>query len=365
MSVPIIDTDVHQMWESLDQIARHVPDRHSYRFRDTTGPGLPDVPSTPYGNPSGYRTRDDLIGENERGWTSPQKVQENHLDENNVDYALLNGDALGINLLPNRDYAAALARAINEWVVETWLPADDRFLASIYVPQQDADAAAEIIREYGNHPQFVQVIINSASHELLGKREFWPLYEAAEEMGLPVAMHVASDGAGLSGTTTSAGHPSTYFEHHNIFPTTYMQQVNSLICEGVFVEFPDLTVVAAEGGFVWVPHLMWRMDKNYKTCRKQVPWLDRAPSEYLRDHVKFTQQPVPEPPNHEYFKQILEMIDAEETLMFSSDFPHWDGDYWDDTRQPGLPPLSSEMTERILYRTAMDLYDLPGTQGLV
>jgi predicted TIM-barrel fold metal-dependent hydrolase len=359
MSVPIIDTDVHQMWESLDEIERHVPDRHRHRFRNTTGTLLPDVPLTPYGNPSGYRTRDDLIEEEGRRWTSPEKVRENHLDAHDVSYALLNGDALGINLLPNEDYAMALARAVNEWVRETWLPADDRFLASIYVPQQAPEAAADIIREYGDHPQFVQVIINSASHELFGKQTFWPLYEAAEEMGLPVAMHVASDGAGLSGTTTSAGHPSTYFEHHNIFPTTYMQQVNSLVCEGVFVEFPEPTVVAAEGGFLWAPHLMWRMDKNFKTCRKQVPWLDRAPSEYVRDHIKFTQQLVPEPPNLKYFKQFLEMISAEETLMFSSDFPHWDG-----TRQPGLPPLSSELTERIMYRTAMELYGLPSETGL-
>lgn len=235
------------MWESLDEITRHLPDRHRHRFVNAAGDSLPDVPSTPYGNPSGYRTREDVIDGDTKGWTSPERVREYHLDENGIDYALLNSDALGLNLLPNGDYATALARAINQWVAERWLPADERFLASIYVPQQKPEAAAEIIRDRGQHPQLVQVIVNSASHALFGKRQYWPIYEAAAEMGLPVMMHVASDGAGLSGTTTSAGHPSTYFEHHNIFPTTYMQQVNSLICEGVFVEYPELTVVAAEG----------------------------------------------------------------------------------------------------------------------
>lgn len=110
---------------------------------------------------------------------------------------------------------------------------------------------------------------------------------------------------------------------------------------------------------------MWRMDKNYKTCRKQVPWLERAPSEYFREHIKFTQQPVPEPTNPEHLLQIFDMIDADNTLMFLSDFPHWDGDYWDGTRQPGLPPLSAERTERIMHQTARELYDIPDSPATV
>lgn len=359
MTQSIIDTDVHQMWASNEEIRTRLPKRHHHRFKNDSGRHIPDVPSTPYSNPSGYRTREDLIEDGALGWTSPERLRDNHLNPNSIQYALLNGDALGLNLHPNSDYAAALAVAINEWVATEWLPVDDRYIASIYIPRQDPERAAEIIHDWGDHPRFVQIIMNSASNKLLGKQYFWPIYEAAAAHNLPIMMHVASDGAGISGPTAAGDYPSTFFEHHNIFPTTYMAQINSLICEGVFVEFPELTVISAEGGIAWAPHLMWRMDKNYKTSRKQVPWLRKLPSEYFLNHIKFTQQPVPEPQNLNHLSQIFEMIQADKTLMFSSDFPHWDGDYWDEDRQPGLPPLSDGEMSRILYRNAKELYSLP------
>lgn len=359
MTQIIIDTDVHQTWESNEEIRSRLPRRHHHRFEDSPASQLPDIPTTPYTNPSGHRTREDLVEDGVRDWTSPERLRDAHIEPNGIQYAILNGDALGMNLHPNGDYAAALARAINEWVAEEWLPVDDRYVASIYVPRQDPVQAAEIIHEWGDHPRFVQVIVNSASNKLLGKKYFWPLYEAAEAYNLPIMMHVASDGAGISGPTAAGDYPSTFFEHHNIFPTTYMAQINSLICEGVFVEFPELTVVAAEGGIAWAPHLMWRMDKNYKTSRSQVPWLTKLPSEYFIEHIKFTQQPIPEPHDPKHLAQILEMVRADQTVMFSSDFPHWDGDYWDGSKQPGLPSLSEDHLNQVMYRTAKDLYGLP------
>ncbi|MDX1748253.1 MAG: amidohydrolase family protein [Halobacteriales archaeon] len=45
---------------------------------------------------------------------------------------------------------------------------------------------------------------------------------------------------------------------------------------------------------------------------------------------------------------------AQETVMFASDYPHWDGD----SPAHGLPNLPEELSEAIYYRTAQELYGL-------
>jgi predicted TIM-barrel fold metal-dependent hydrolase len=143
-------------------------------------------------------------------------------------------------------------------------------------------------------------------------------------------------------------------EWHNILPINYMTHINSLVCEGVFEKFPKLTFVAIEGGIAWLPHLMWRMDKNYKGLRDTTPWLNKLPSEYITEHIRLTTQPIEEPKNPEHLVQIFEMIQAEKTVMFSSDYPHWDND----NPRLALPRLSKTMKQRILAGTAAELYGL-------
>ena len=57
-----------------------------------------------------------------------------------------------------------------------------------------------------------------------------------------------------------------------------------------------------------------------------VPWLNRPPSEIVFDHILLTTQPIEEPNNRQHLHQILDMFPAGKMLMFSTDFPHWDGD---------------------------------------
>ena len=133
-----------------------------------------------------------------------------------------------------------------------------------------------------------------------------------------------------------------------------MGHLNSMVCEGVFEKFPKLRLVLIEGGIAWLPHLMWRMDKNFKALRSSVPWLQRLPSEYIREHVRLTTQPIEEPSDPSRILQILDWIHAEETVMFSSDYPHWDFD----NPMMSLPPMPKTLKARVMAGTATELYRL-------
>lgn len=287
--------------------------------------------------------------------SDPQHVLTHHVEKYGIDYVVLTGSGiLGISLFPDPDYGNAIASAYNDLLVEKWLKVSPRFKGSLLINHSDPQAAAKEIDRMGGQPGMVQVLMASGANRLFGQRFYHPIYEAAERHGLPVGIHPGTEGCGTSYPPTPSGFPTRYMEWHNILPTNYMAHINSLVCEGVFERFPKLKFVAIEGGLAWLPHLMWRMDKNYKALRSTTPWLKRLPSEYIKEHIRLTTQPIEEPEDSRHIVQIFEMIDAGRTVMFSSDYPHWDFD----NPKMALPALPKEMKQRIFAENAAELYRL-------
>src|SRR5205823_3525384 len=109
----------------------------------------------------------------------------------------------------NHDLAAAICSAINDWQIEKWTSKDKRLKGSIVVANEDGAAAAAEIRTRAGDKNFVQVLLLSRNVEPLGQRRYWPIYEAAEEAGLPVGVHAFGFGGN---PITASGWPSYYIE---------------------------------------------------------------------------------------------------------------------------------------------------------
>src|SRR5205807_9824097 len=88
------------------------------------------------------------------------------------------------------------------------------------------------------------------------------------------------------------------------------------------------------------------------------PCLTRLSSEYIKEQIRLTTQPIEEPENPADLLQILEIVDAERTLMYSSDYPHWDF-YHPHTAFPR--GMSETLRRRIMAENALGLYGLPST----
>ncbi len=84
---------------------------------------------------------------------------------------------------------------------------------------------------------------------------------------------------------------------------------------------------------------MWRATKTWRGVRMEVPWVDRAPSEIIRDHVRCTLQPVDAPSDEpSKLEAVLEQIGSDAMLLFSTDYPHWQFD-GADPLPPGISPM--------------------------
>ena len=347
-----VDVDLHHQIVDWSAVGRHAPAGLRWRIARPGGPplarhgfkrvgaGFGDVPLPPGNGGKAHPAAD------------PRWVKEQYLDRRGVDLAILTGSLLSLGVQPGADLAAAVARAVNDWTLETWVRPFDCFKGSILVAQQDPAQAVEEIDRLGDDPGMVQVLLCSAGEAPLGRRAYHPIYEACARHHLPVALHLGGEGAGNSSPSTAVGHPSTYFEWYGALPQSYMAHIMSMVTEGVFERFPTLKVVLYEGGIFWLPHVMWRFDKNWKAQRSETPWVKRQPHEHILEHFYLTTYPLEAAPDPTFLHQTLEMIHGERTLLFSSNYPNWE--YGDPFAM--IRDVPAAMRQRVMVENALSVY---------
>ena len=252
----------------------------------------------------------------------------------------------------NTDLDAALCTAVNEWQIEQWVKPEPRLRASVTVAHEDPDLAVEEIARRAGDTRFVQILLPSKTNEPMGRKRYWPIFAAAQSAGLPIGVHVNSVGGGYA--STGSGWPSYYLQDHHINVHSFQAQVASLALEGVFERFPRLRMVMIEGGFAWLPALCWRLDRHWARMRDEVPECKRPPSEYIREQLWFTTQPVEEPEQPEHLRDTLNWI-GWDRLMFATDYPHWD---YDDPAAAFKIAMSEQERAMIFRENACAVYGL-------
>jgi predicted TIM-barrel fold metal-dependent hydrolase len=348
----VIDCDIHPNLKSPKALHPYLSERWR-RHRDTIGDRGFAGSYYPRANPNAART-DSWPPSGLPPGSDLDFMRQQLLDAWDMDFGILQ-PLLGAGAQLNHDYAAALSSAINDWQIAEWIEPEPRLRGGLVVAYEAPEYAAAEIARVGDHPGFVQLMLGIRTSEPLGRRKYWPMYEAAVAHDLPIGVHFGSQG----GTPiTGAGWPSMYLEDHAGMSTAFQAQVISLIYEGVFEEFPSLKIVLIEGGFAWVPPLAWRLDAAWHKLRDEVPRLRRLPSEYFAEHFWLTTQPMEEPAHAEQFVQLLEQAPwLQDRLMFSTDYPHWDFDAPDQALPKiGLP---DGFAAKLMAENARQLYKLP------
>jgi predicted TIM-barrel fold metal-dependent hydrolase len=354
----IVDTDVHHNYKHKSELFPYLTKFNAERFGDY-GFGV-DVNFAFNGGSRGRRV--DVIDENNPpppdlgpAAFDVEDTRKRLLDGCGIDLAILTGGPGQIaSAMTDLDYATALCQAFNDYSLEHWIAKDSRFRLALHINSQDPAGAVAEIDRLGSHPAVCAIMLGCGAPRPFGHRFYHPIYEACVRNGLAVAMHFGAEGAGINPPPSAAGFPSYYIEGRQLRSSFYLVHVVSFIFEGVFEKFPTLKIGILEAGFAWLAPMMWKMDLDWKGLRRQTPWVKKLPSEYLKDHIRFATQPMEEPDDPNALKQVIEWIEGSRTLMFATDYPHWD---WDDPAMT-LAGYPEDFRRRVFAENAIDTFGL-------
>jgi predicted TIM-barrel fold metal-dependent hydrolase len=260
--------------------------------------------------------------------------------------------------LPQAEHV--LKSTYNDWLADVWLDKHNwhgRWRGSISISAQTPEQAAREVERWAGHPYMAQVLMTPQTRGIpFGNPHFDPLYEAASRNGFPVATHLMGQTPFELVPLYPVGNPAHWHDFFASWPLLYVSHLMSLVFDGAFDRHPDLRVVFVEGGFTWAMPLMSRMDRIWEARRGDLPHVRRRPSDYVREHVRFTTQPLEDADTVE-FREYLEMMDLGDNLMFSTDYPHWSYD----SPTYAINRFPADQRERIMRGNATALYGLPAT----
>lgn len=350
----IVDCDIHPVPRQPEDLLQYLPERwreHHRVYGNHFRAPFRESSPWPRAAPAIAR-RDAWPPDGSPAGSFLPFMREQHLDLYDIEYGILQVLAMATGSQRNLEYGAALASALNRWQLDYWCTPEPRLKGSIVIACEHVEAAVAEIDKWGGHPAFVQVFMTPRLTEPMGRRRFWPIYEAAARHNLPIGVH----GGGYGGhSVTGGGWPRYYVEEHPSTAQSAQALITSLVFEGVLERYPTSRFIVVESGFAWVPSMKWRMDKHWQRLKSEVPHVKRLPSEQVHDHFWFTTQPVDEPETIADMAELFEWI-GWDRVLYSSDYPHWD---FDDPRTAFPFRMTAEQRSMLFRDNAVSLFGLP------
>jgi predicted TIM-barrel fold metal-dependent hydrolase len=255
---------------------------------------------------------------------------------------------LEIGLHPSPETAALLMMAYNMWFTKNILGKTGHIKTMLGLPFEDPDKCLETIRRYHDHPDVLGFLVTSQRHVGVHNNQYMPVYAELERLGMPIGFH-AGPSWGDSMTSTMNRFTSV---HAMSFVTCNMTHLTNWLMNGIPERFPNLKTIWIESGLAWLPFMMQRLDHEYTLRSSDAPLLRKLPSDYMRD-MYYTSQPM-EWTDTGLLESTLTAIDAENTLLWSSDWPHWDFDL--PSKIIKIPFLSEQAKRNILGGNARKVF---------
>jgi uncharacterized protein len=258
--------------------------------------------------------------------------------------------------------AAALARAHNNWTRDYCAINPERLKFAAQLAFHDVPSAVTEARRAVRELGAVAVIgnPNPINGRHIHDPEFEPLWEAIEELGVPVGFHPTGQSSLRDDIARRMlDHPNGRLigtAARN--PMELMLAFGSLAAGGVLERHPGLRCAFLEGTCGWLPWWLWRLDEAWeKFGPGSEVKVSARPSEYL-----FRQCYVATDADEKVLRQVIEAV-GDDNIVVSTDYPHSDGLFPDAMNEfVALEGVSEKSKAKILWDNCARLYPLAASR---
>jgi uncharacterized protein len=252
-------------------------------------------------------------------------------------------------------FAAAIARAYNDWLRDFCRAAPDRLLGAGMVAPHDVESAVAEARRCVEQLGFKAIFLapGCVNRRPWHHPAYDPLWAECERLNVTIAFH----GGGqtyLKPDFSLEVLDKLMMWHTFNQPLGIMAVAVSLTAGGVLERFPKLRVALLEGNCSWAPWLMHRLDEHFEWVgHYESPELKKKPSEYFRRNC-FLSVEADEATVSQYVDWF-----GDDNLVFSTDYPHADSMYPHAAEGFLKLPLREDSKRKILWDNWGRLYDIP------
>jgi uncharacterized protein len=248
------------------------------------------------------------------------------------------------------DEAVAVARDANDLLAEAVRKHPKRLAGFATLPTVAPDKAAAELAKRMRGDGFKGAVINGHNRgRYLDDKFYWPIFERAEALGVPIYLHPTRPPQAVIDASFSGFAPDVSFMFSGAGWGWHIEtavHVLRLVLGGVFDRFPKLQIVVGHLGEA-LPFMLPRLDRNMPPALTK---LQRSLGDYLRQNVHYTFGGFFFPAT--FLDLLLEV--GVERIMFSVDYPYG-------TMTAGRTfleqiPVSAADRERIAHGNAEKLF---------
>jgi predicted TIM-barrel fold metal-dependent hydrolase len=302
----VIDSDGH-VHEDQEEVRSHMDAR--FRNYPTRGGGFVD------------RSVNGKFGQR----SGKPAIHVDDLDTEGIDISVLYTTMLlGTWALRDIEFSVALHQAYNTWLAEYCSHAPDRLKGVAVIPMVAPEQAAKELERCVTQLGHVGAMLHTYiyNHQL-DDPCYDDLYACAQQYNVPVSFHAQGSEIERFDRTRN------FLQEHTV--GHMMEQVlavTQVIYGGIPEKFPNLNIAFLEGMVGWIPMLAERMDEEYEHRPFEAPLLTKEPSEYIKSgKVFFGAEPEEGP-----IPAVIDFL-GDQSLVYSSDYPHWDGAFPNSTNK--------------------------------